>query len=61
MELKHGSTLKIVLIVVGLVAGGWVTRFENQREYTDAPHVVAVTNGTVALRLAPSRWGKHRR
>ncbi len=34
-------------------AGGWVTRFENElAQYTKAPHVVAVTNGTVALRLA---------
>ena len=34
-------------------AGQWVNRFEEQiSEYTGARHVIAVTNGTVALRLA---------
>lgn len=34
-------------------AGSWVKRFEDAiSEYTGAKHVIAVTNGTVALRLA---------
>ena len=34
-------------------AGSWVTRFEHQLcEITDARHAIAVSNGTVALRLA---------
>ena len=34
-------------------AGQWVSRFERElASFTGAAHVVAVTNGTVALRLA---------
>ena len=34
-------------------AGEWVTRFENKIcKFTGASHAIAVTNGTVGLRLA---------